>query len=341
MENDLKVSSTEIVEYCSKLLVNPINKDYTNLIEIFIPTFNRTRLLDEAIRSAINQNTDLNYRISIVDNSDISWKDNFDLVKKNYSDRVFYYKNDENYGLFGNWNMALKLCNSEYFVLLHDDDLLKDNFIQEILKVIKKFKPSLITNTPILSYSNENLRPKPKFVLKRIKIHSENIFHKIQKDKIYNLSSKDYFFKNPSSACAMVINKIAAIKNGGWSINSGLAEDYYFNYRLAKNNQVIKYYNRISEYRYIDNLSLNHNVQMDFIINNLEFRNREIQYFNGIKRFLFEKVVYLIYHFELNNFKKKSDNTLTKKAKILFMGSALLVFKILFSIKQIVLSKRS
>ena len=297
--------------YITNLLIEAFEDDYDDNLEIIIPTYNRTNLLEEALNSAINQKNKQKIRISVVDNSELNWKKNYDLIKEKFSNRVFYYRNSENYGLFGNWNISLGLSKARYFALLHDDDLINSAFVDKIIYIINKFKPALITNTPeivnkhlITGKINIKLFSRLKnYFKKRIEIKLN--------EKIYFFRVKDFNFVNPASACAMVINRNKAFNNGGWFEDKGYSEDYFFNHRMSKNDSVIIYFSNISKYRYINNLSLDDSVKLDFIINNYNYWIQEFEEYKGLKKYIYKKISLL--YFKFNTLKMNANSSINIK----------------------------
>lgn len=97
---------------------------------IAIPTYKRTSLLKEAIESALNQSFTGAYDVIVVDNNP-DRDDETELMMKGYSDnfRIGYYKNSVNLGMTGNWNRLYELARGKYVVMLHDDDLLYDYYL--------------------------------------------------------------------------------------------------------------------------------------------------------------------------------------------------------------------
>lgn len=104
-------------------------------ITIFIPTYNRTDLLEIALKSAISQKTAYSYKIIVVDNyAEINTKT--DQLMSRYCNEyqnICYYRNRENIGMFGNWNRGIELVRTEYLAILHDDDVLCDNYIENVM----------------------------------------------------------------------------------------------------------------------------------------------------------------------------------------------------------------
>lgn len=53
-----------------------------------------------------------------------------------HSEKIVYYRNEKNLGLFGNWNRCVKLANSEWITFLHSDDMLCEDFLRTMCKTV-------------------------------------------------------------------------------------------------------------------------------------------------------------------------------------------------------------
>jgi len=106
-------------------------KEYP-LITIAIPTYNRAGgFLKYAIESAVNQ-TYQNLEIIVSDNCS---SDHTESLVKGYNDpRIKYFRQVRNIGAPNNFNFCLTTANGDYFLLLHDDDLIDDDFIEACMK---------------------------------------------------------------------------------------------------------------------------------------------------------------------------------------------------------------
>ena len=103
------------------------------LVTIAIPTFNRASgNLACALQSAINQTYD-NIEIIVSDNCS---SDHTEQVIKQFADpRIQYIRHPENIGANANFNFCLSQAKGEYFLLLHDDDLIDEDFVSVCMKV--------------------------------------------------------------------------------------------------------------------------------------------------------------------------------------------------------------
>jgi glycosyltransferase involved in cell wall biosynthesis len=109
---------------------------FDNRITIAIPVYNRYFYFEEAINSVLAQNVEAN--IIVVDNnSDHNKFEKFINELKNPS--VKYFKNKSNVGMVENWNMCIENCETEWLSILHDDDWISPDYVQEISKMIVNF----------------------------------------------------------------------------------------------------------------------------------------------------------------------------------------------------------
>lgn len=105
---------------------------------ILIPAY-KTKYLDEAIRSVINQTTDT-WELIIVD--DCSPEDVYAIVNKYGDKRIRYYRNEKNFGainVIDNWNKCLDYSTGDYVICMGDDDCLLPCCLEEYLKLIEKY----------------------------------------------------------------------------------------------------------------------------------------------------------------------------------------------------------
>lgn len=108
------------------------------LATIAIPTYNRAdSYLRHALESALKQ-TYQNIEIIVSDNCS---NDNTALVVKGYVDpRIRYFKHEKNIGANNNFNFCLKEARGDYFLLLQDDDLIDNNFVEVCIRAAQSSK---------------------------------------------------------------------------------------------------------------------------------------------------------------------------------------------------------
>ena len=104
----------------------------SKLITIGIPTYNRADgYLRQALESALRQT----YQPIEIIVSDNCSSDHTEAVVNSYHDpRIIYVKHPQNIGAIRNYNFCLEQAKGDYFLLLHDDDLIDENFIETCMK---------------------------------------------------------------------------------------------------------------------------------------------------------------------------------------------------------------
>lgn len=184
-------------------------------ISVVIPTYN-SNFLKEAVESAINQITDVDYEVLIVDNkTDGNWCDNVRYFKGLRSNKIRYYLNEKNIGMTGNWNRCIELAKAEYVVYLHSDDVLTLNCLNELWLCKKQINRQ---NVGIMG--------------RNIKIDSKgNRLCNNNKELKYNshyYQIKGYcrFKLDFDTGCGNLLNKGVLISIGGWDENMMPAPDF-------------------------------------------------------------------------------------------------------------------
>lgn len=230
--------------------------DKEKLISIVIPTYGRAEYLREALDSALNQDCDVDYEIVVVDNDSTRNTDTEKIMAEYHDERLLYYKNEKNIGMFGNWNRCVELAPSEWIAMLHDDDLLKNNYIESIVKIIKNKE----YNIDALMIDLENVDGKSENHLRTIEKY-------IIKNEIYNV------FLGGGALLGMCIKKKDFIKQGGYNDEFYPISDTVFRYILIKNLCTYYYNDILYEYRILRNESMNPATQVNVIKQHMELYN--------------------------------------------------------------------
>lgn len=118
------------------------------LLSICIPTYNRSKYLNEAISSIISQITSEYYNLIELCISDNFSTDNTDEVihywKKSSSLNIIYHKNSENMGADQNYIQVVKIANSDFCWFLGSDDKMEPGALDHILTLIKARSADII-----------------------------------------------------------------------------------------------------------------------------------------------------------------------------------------------------
>jgi glycosyltransferase involved in cell wall biosynthesis len=101
-------------------------------VSILIPVYNRGKIINKTVNSALQQSYE-NIEVVIVDNNsqDNTYKVITEIANKDK--RVRVYKNDVNLGPVKNWLKCLEYSSGEYIKFLWSDDLIAENFLEETL----------------------------------------------------------------------------------------------------------------------------------------------------------------------------------------------------------------
>jgi glycosyltransferase involved in cell wall biosynthesis len=104
-------------------------------ITVGIPTFNRAGLLREAIESVLGQ-TYPNFRLIVSDNA--STDETQEVVASVSDARLEYLRADKNIGMIGNFNRLIALTQTEFLMLLPDDDRLYPDYLGSVVEVLQR-----------------------------------------------------------------------------------------------------------------------------------------------------------------------------------------------------------
>ena len=104
-------------------------------LTVGIPTYNRSGLLRQAIESVLAQ-TYTDFRLIVSDNA--SHDDTPDVVRSFDDGRIEYARSETNIGAIGNFNRLIELAESEFLILLPDDDVLYPDHLRTAVEVLER-----------------------------------------------------------------------------------------------------------------------------------------------------------------------------------------------------------
>jgi glycosyltransferase involved in cell wall biosynthesis len=225
----------------SKMILGNPNR-INRLFTIAIPTYKRPELLENALISALNQTEIDDYEIVIVDNdcSDFATEK---IVEKNLNENVYYFKNEKNIGLYGNFNRCIELAKGGYITILNDDDWLSENYLMNCMKYLKPEVDGLCFLSNVVDLRHNNIKDKKKkyLILKKI---IKTISKKSNKLKLF-----DFFLGYRSYGTLGVLMKTSNLKKlGGYNPDYFPSSDYVLhanychNYNVYFINERLNYY---------------------------------------------------------------------------------------------------
>ncbi|HED05945.1 MAG TPA: glycosyltransferase [Ignavibacteria bacterium] len=194
-----------------------LSKDHP-LVTIAIPTYNRANgFLKQALGSAVNQ-TYQNLEIIVSDNCSI---DNTEKVVNEFSDsRICYFRHDVNIGVNNNFNYCVEQARGDYFLLLHDDDLIDNDLIEVCIKAASNATDIGIIRTGTRVIDDQG------------KVSSDS------QNRVAGLSTEDFFsgwfaFKTSFYLPSTLFNTKKLKKIGGFQSKYNLFQDVAAEVQLA------------------------------------------------------------------------------------------------------------
>jgi glycosyltransferase, group 2 family len=291
-------------------------------ITIAIPTYKRTIFLREAIDSCLQQKTDVPFNILVIDNDPERNCETEQLMQNYVNANLSYYKNTQNVGIVGNWNKLFELAQTDFVVMLHDDDKLEEDYIQKIDKVLKYCQGkinAIYIETRIFSSSLEQIKPRKQ----------------ISKLKIVSLSPDDFQFYNVGTVAGACFNRKSVIEINGFDEYFLPCFDYELHLRLSKRGEVFKIQNYpLSLYRISENYSMKMSTIFSINVKDQEIQNSIIQNYPIVYKKLFHiyqknrellhyigtKRVFGVNSPEINQKITELKNKITFIDKLIFLG---------------------
>ncbi len=186
------------------------NKIQPLFITIGIPTYNRAGgYLKETLTCATNQTYD---NIEIIVSDNCSTDNTPELVKSFNDSRIRYFRQEKNIIANDNFNFCLTQAKGDYFLLLHDDDRIDNDFIETCVREAKGDKNIGIIRTGT----------------RVIDANGNAIYEK--ENRVEGFSTLDFFlgwFKNQTTLylCSTLFNTVQLKNIGGFKSRHNLFQD--------------------------------------------------------------------------------------------------------------------
>jgi glycosyltransferase involved in cell wall biosynthesis len=217
----------EVDKEVESVLVYGQHYEKTPEVTIIMPTFKRTDLLPRAIKSILDQEGYDDYQLLIVDNEPVfdEETETEKVVKSFNSDKIIYYKNKVNVGIYGNWTRCVELAKSKYVCMCHDDDLLVKNHLKIMMEILHQ--------NPDIKY----LSCKHKYLDARVEFDVD-LDEKCKKADESNITLTNYTFYDFSDDfvtlyLGAVFDRECAMDIGGFMPRATLLEEYIFAAKMA------------------------------------------------------------------------------------------------------------
>ncbi len=188
------------------------------LVSIGIPTYNRADgYLKECIQSAVDQTYP---HIEIIVSDNCSTDNTASLVKAIDDPRIRFFRHSKNIGANNNFNHCLEQARGDYFLLLHDDDLIDPDFVETCLAAAgsKKEFGLIRTGTRLIDSNGKTLKEMP--------------------NDVVDVSIEDFFlgwFTNKTALylCSTLFHTDQLKATGGFKSRHNLFQDVVAEVRLA------------------------------------------------------------------------------------------------------------
>src|ERR1019366_8737185 len=96
-------------------------------ITIAITVYSRREFVLDAIQSALDQTMPVKVMVVDACGPDPGLRN---LVLNRFGDRITYFRNTKNRGLFDNWNACIEHCSTPWLTILRYEDLLRPCFVE-------------------------------------------------------------------------------------------------------------------------------------------------------------------------------------------------------------------
>lgn len=196
------------------------------LLSVVIPSYNLKYCVKKCIDSILNQITDFEFDIFIVD--DNSTDNTVEYLNHIYKKeiKVKIVKNEKNIGFFLNAKKCLNISNSKYICFLDVDDFLCDfNYLQKAVDFLEKNKNySCYGGTYKYIYDDKSIMP------------DDDSFFISLKDEFKN---EDFLETNQSIFARVIRNNYDFLDHINYRTEE-LHADWIVNYQITKNNEKIK-----------------------------------------------------------------------------------------------------
>lgn len=197
-------------------------------LSIILPVYDHPQeFIRRAINSALNQPCSYDFRLLVIDDyaKQTTPTETELYLRELNSEKVVYYKNQKNLGVFGNWNRAIQLSKSEWVTFLHSDDFMQDNLLENMGRIIGEHPEidQLCCNYRMLDFVRNEIVPNNEYRGKACR------------RKVHKVKACEYLHEMPTSVKGSFYNREKLMALGGFrpqDIAFGL-DDYTLMLRFA------------------------------------------------------------------------------------------------------------
>lgn len=230
------------------------------VFSIVIPTWKRIDTLKDTVSSALTQKTTVSYDVIVVEDNPEPDTEIECYLKSLESPILKYYKNSRNIGLIGNFNKAVSLADGKYAVLIHDDDYLFPEYLENVNRILENHPDIDILCPEAVKWKEYKGEPRPAH-------HQDD-----RPARLWRPFSDGEPFNRMFMPTGVTFRKSAFLSSGGFDNQSGPSADLYYIVRAGRNLRYCRYDKPLFVYRWAENESLKYSTRMDFIRAGLPLR---------------------------------------------------------------------
>lgn len=288
------------------------------LVTVIIPTYNRSHLIENSIKSVLNQ-TYKNLELYIID--DASTDKTEEIISSIKDDRIIYIKNSTNFGAAKSRNIAIERANGKYVAFLDSDDTWYRNKLE--LQVNEMENTS--ENVAFCYCGMELIDYETKEITKKV---NDDV------DIDYNFKNGSYFL-TPANVTQFIRTNTLK-KLGGFNTNLRGHQDTDLIIRILKNSYSYKYIKQI-----LVSVTRNHDQMMTNSENYIKAREVFLENHSDYlgKKILFNLAKQISNYYLMNEDRKKANYYLIKAITINPFHIKSIIMLILFNISKSIFEK--
>lgn len=184
-------------------------------ITIAIPSYNKESQIARCIESVLQNASDIE-RIVLVDNAST---DNTFAIAKTFEPNIECFRNDTNLGMSGNFNRCIELCNTDWLMIFHADDVMLPGVIVKYRTLIKQHPEVGLIHADSYTVTEGD--------------ETTRTYHPRNTNELYTAGAEA--LTCPYGVCSAVMVKTGAYDKLGGFIESSLSSDVEMWARIASN----------------------------------------------------------------------------------------------------------
>ena len=204
-------------------------------IAIAIPNLNGANFLPETLRSLQNQ---IEKPDEIVFSDNNSSDDSLEILKSFPDLNIRVVQPDSSLTMSENWNYAVTQTKSDWFFLLSNDDLLRNNSIKKLREVVNGLSP----NIGVVSFKSEIIDENSKLILGKFKFGRP----KLREEHEFLKQNIKFLHVN---AASVAIKKETWSDVGGFPVEYAFLHDLVFYQRVFSNWRILESKEVLGRYR--------------------------------------------------------------------------------------------